>query len=329
MRRVASLFLFTVALSGCSGSPLGYLDATSPIAGAIARLGLGLTAISIGVCIVVGVLLVVALWRGRRADDLAITPVNDRAAIRWIGFGVAISTVFLVGSAVWTLLTVSSIGQPAQASALSIDVIGQEWWWAVKYRSSNRAREFVTANQLVIPVGVPVQINLTSKDVIHSFWVPKLGGKMDMIPSRTNVTWLQADKVGDFRGQCSEFCGLQHANMAFNVRVLSKPDFEAWWDRQLLPTAGSGDDPRLKTFLVRCAACHTIRGTPAGGILGPDLSHFGDRETIASGLMTNTPANLAKWINNTQTIKPGVKMPELHMLASEIDDVTTYLEGLK
>ncbi|ANN61572.1 cytochrome c oxidase subunit II [Mesorhizobium loti NZP2037] len=318
-----------MAVAGCSRTRLSYLDATSPVAGALANLGLGLTVISVGVCVIVGVLLLVAIWHRRPEGDLEIAPVNDRAAIRWIGIGVAISTVFLLGSAVWTLATVNSIGEPGQAKALNIDVIGQEWWWAVKYHSGDPAREFITANQLVIPVGVPVQINLTSKDVIHSFWVPKLGGKMDMIPSRTNVTWLQADKVGDFRGQCSEFCGLQHANMAFDVRVLSRTDFDAWWERQLQPATGSADDPRLRTFMARCAACHTIRGTLAGGILGPDLSHFGDRETIASGLMSNTPANLKKWINNTQTIKPGVKMPELHMLASEIDDVTTYLEGLK
>jgi cytochrome c oxidase subunit 2 len=328
MRRRVAL-LAVLLLPGCSRTPLSYLDATSPVGGAIANLGLGLTAISVGVCVVVGVLLVIAIWRRRPGGDLEIAPINDRAAIRWIGIGVAISTVFLLGSAVWTLATVSSIGEPAQAKALSIDVIGQEWWWAVKYHSSNPAREFITANQLVIPVGVPVQINLTSTDVIHSFWVPKLGGKMDMVPSRTNVTWLKADKVGDFRGQCSEFCGLQHANMAFTVRVLSQADFDSWWDRQLQPATGSPDDPRLRTFMARCAACHTIRGTPAGGILGPDLSHFGDRETIASGLMPNTPQNLAKWINNTQTIKPGVKMPELGMLASEIDGVTSYLEGLK
>lgn len=328
MRRLPGLFLL-LTLSGCTSPPLSYLDATSPIGGAIASLGWGLVAISTGVCLVVGVLLLVAIYRRRPNRDTAVMPVNDRAPIRWNGFGVAISTAFLLGSAVWTLITVHSIGEPPQAGALSIDVIGQEWWWAVKYHSNDPTREFVTANQLVIPVDVPVQINLTSRDVIHSFWVPKLGGKMDMIPSRTNVTWLEADKIGEYRGQCSEFCGLQHANMAFNVRVLSQADFKAWWDQQLQPATGSPDDPGLRTFMVRCAACHTIRGTPAGGILGPDLSHFGSRESIASDLMPNTPANLAKWINNTQTIKPGVKMPELHMLASETNDVTRYLEGLK
>ena len=262
-------------------------------------------------------------------DAATISPVNDRTPIRWIGVGVAISTVFLMGSAVWTLVTVKSIGQPAASNTLSVDVTGQEWWWSVKYNSNDPSRQFTTANQLVIPVGVPVQVKLTSADVIHSFWVPKLGGKMDMIPSRTNVTWIEADKPGEYRGQCSEFCGLQHANMAFNVEAVSQQEFDAWWDRQLQPAANADADPGLHTFMVRCAACHTIRGTAAGGILGPDLSHFGSRESIGAGLLANTPDNLADWINNTQTLKPGVKMPELHMLASETDDVASYLEGLK
>ena len=239
-----------------------------------------------------------------------------------------ISTGFLVGSAGWTLVTVNAVSQPHGGNAISVDVTGHEWWWEVHYNASDPAREFTTANQLVIPVGVPVQANLRSSDVIHSFWVPKLGGKMDMIPSRTNVTWLQADEPGVYRGQCSEFCGLEHAKMAFTVHALAPADFEAWWSRQLAAPNIPPNDPRFHTFMVRCAACHAIRGTPAGGILGPDLSHFGSRATIAAGLLPNTPDNLGRWINNTQTIKPGVKMPELHMLAGEIDDVTSYLEGL-
>ncbi|MGV8856798.1 MAG: cytochrome c oxidase subunit II [Devosia sp.] len=318
-----------LGLAGCASTPLSYLDATSPIGGPIAELGWGLTAISVGVCIIVGILLLVAILRRRPSSAGTIGPVNDRTSIRWIGIGVAISTVFLLGSAVWTLVTVNIIGQPAASNTISVDVIGQEWWWGVHYNSSDPARQFTTANQLVIPVGVPVQINLRSNDVIHSFWVPKLGGKMDMIPSRTNVTWIEADKPGTYRGQCSEFCGLQHANMAFTVKAVSQADFDAWWTRQLAPPATAPDDPRLATFMTRCAACHAIRGTPAGGIVGPDLSHFGSRPTIASGLLPNTAANLASWINNTQTIKPGVKMPQLHMLASEIDDVTSFLEELQ
>lgn len=325
MRR-ALVFVALLPLSACS-APLSYLDATSPIAGAIASLGWGLTVISVGVCAVVAILLGVAILRGRASGSAQIAPVNDRAPIRWVGVGVAISLVFLLGSAIWTLVVVGAIGTPPQKSARTVTVTGHQWWWEVEYQSSDPSRVFTTANQLVIPVGTKVRIELKSADVIHSFWVPKLGGKMDMIPSRTNVTWLEADKPGDYRGQCSEFCGLQHANMAFNVLAVSKDEFDSWWERQLQPAPT--DDPRFQTFMTRCSACHTIRGTSAGGILGPDLSHFGSRETIAAGLLPNTPDNLARWINNTQTIKPGVKMPELHMLASEIDDVTSYLEDLK
>jgi cytochrome c oxidase subunit 2 len=326
MKRLAVIGLM-FGLSGCTGQPLSYFDTAGPIASSIASLGVGLTAISLAVCVIVAVLLIAAIWRGRAGGDPGIHPVNDRQPIRWIIGGVALSTVFLLASAVWTLATVHATVLPPRPG-LTVDVVSQDWWWAVKYESPDPSRRFTTANQLVIPVGVPVRVNLTSRDVIHSFWVPKLGGKMDMIPSRTNVTWIEADKPGHYRGQCSEFCGLQHANMAFDVHALSPADFQTWWDQQLAPAAATPDDPGLRTFMVRCAVCHTIRGTDAGGILGPDLSHFGSRSTIAAGLMPNTPANLAHWIDNTQTIKPGVKMPELHMLAGEVADVTAYLEGL-
>lgn len=318
-----------VLLAGCADVPLGYLDHAGPTARMIARLGWGFIAISVAVSIIVGVLLVWAIGRPRVRRDETIVPVDDRTPIRWIVIGTGISAVFLLGSAIWTLGTVHAISALPTANALHVDVVGQEWWWEVRYHADDRARDFTTADQLVIPVGVPVRIELTSRDVIHSFWVPKLGGKMDMIPSRANVAWLQADAAGDYRGQCSEFCGLQHANMAFNVRALPPDDFQKWWDRQLQPPATAPADPGAKTFMVRCAVCHTIRGTAAGGILGPDLSHFGSRDTIAAGLLPNTPENLARWINNTQTIKPGAKMPELGMLASEIDDVARYLEDLK
>lgn len=325
MKRIAPL-LALLPLSACS-APLSYLDATSPIAGNIASLGWGLTLIAVSVCIIIAILLAIALTRHREPSDADISPVNDRGPIRLIGVGVAVSVVILMISAVWTLVVAGAVGLPPGGNVLTVNVTGHEWWWEVEYQSNDPTRIFATANQLVIPAGAPVRVNLASADVIHSFWVPKLGGKMDMIPSRTNVTWLVADKIGEYRGQCSEFCGLQHANMAFNVRVVSKQDFDSWWNTQLQPAPAN--DPRLRTFMTRCAACHTIRGTDAGGIVGPDLSHFGSRESIAAGLMANTPANLAAWINNTQMIKPGAKMPELHMLASEVDDVTAYLEGLK
>lgn len=167
--------------------------------------------------------------------------------------------------------TVRQIRQPALANVLSIDLTGQDRWRKVNIvrpnQRANSPRPISLSSRSMGPVDGPVQINLMSRDVIHSFWVPKLGGKLGMIPSRTNVTWLQADKVGDFRGQCREFCELQQANMAFNVREQSKPDFEAWRDRQLMPAPVSTDESGFKTFLERCAVCHTIRGTPAGGIL--------------------------------------------------------------
>lgn len=324
MRR-AIVILMLLPLAGCAGVPLGYLDSTAPAGAPVAVLGWGLVAISVGVCVIVAVLLAVAVWRRRTAVPADIHPVNDRTPIRWIGAGLVASTLFLVASAIWTLVTVNSIGMPAD-TGLTVEVTGHQWWWEVRYDSPDPSRTFTTANQLVIPVGTPVKVVLRSADVIHSFWVPKLGGKMDMIPSRTNTTWLEADQPGDYRGQCTEFCGLQHANMAFNVHAVPDDQFQQWWDDQLQPAPQTAE---LTPFMVNCAACHTIRGTQAGGILGPDLSHFGSRESIAAGLLPNTPDNLAKWLENTQTMKPGVKMPELDMLASDVDSIVAYLEGLK
>ena len=217
----------------------------------------------------------------------------------------------------------------SHAAAVTIDVTGQQWWWEVRYRSDTPSREFSTANELVIPAGVPIQLNLRSRDVVHSFWVPKLAGKMDMIPGQTNGTRIEADKPGIYRGQCTEFCGLQHAQMAFFVIALTPADFEAWWNHQLEPASNDPKAAPQQTFTVRCGGCHAIRGTSAGGILGPNLTHFGSRRTIAAGVLANNSDNLAHWLRNSQGVKPGSKMPELHLAGDEVDTLTAYLEGLK
>lgn len=321
-RHPLTVISLALPLAGCAGTPLGYLDAVAPASAPIARLGWGLTLISVVACVVTAALLAVAMAKRRPDDAGAITPVNDRKPIGWIVFGVAVSTVFLVAAAIWTLVTVGAIGMPAR-TGLTVEITGQQWWWAVRYRSPEPGRIFTTANQLVIPVGVPVKVLLKSKDVIHSFWVPKLGGKIDMLPERTNVTWLQADRPGTYRGQCTEFCGLQHANMAFDVLAVRKADFKAWWDRQLTPAK---EPP--EAFMSHCAACHAVRGTAAGGILGPDLTDFKDRRTIAAGTLPNTRENLERWLENAQAIKPGSKMPTLDMTGSEVRAISGYLEGV-
>ncbi len=329
MRRIAAIAGLPMVLGGCSAHPLGYLQGSGPAARSIASLGWGLIAISVAVCLIVLCLLAFAIWKKRDSDTGVFGGGSDRTAIRWIGAGTGISTVFLLAAAIWTLWTVQSVTNASTPPAVVIDVTGHQWWWSARYRSDVPSREFMTANDLVIPVGVPVQINLRSSDVIHSFWVPKLAGKMDTIPGTTNVTRIEADKPGMYRGQCTEFCGLQHAHMAFFVIAVSQDDFKKWWDGQLQGPHFDASNEGEHVFLDKCSACHAIRGFPAGGILGPNLSHFGSRTSIAAGTLDNTPENLSRWINNTQTIKPGSKMPPLDLPADQVAAVTTFLEGLK
>ena len=185
------------------------------------------------VCLIVLGLLSYAIRRDRAPDSGALGGGGDRTAIRWIVVGTGISTVVLLGAAIWTFWAVRSVTNATTPPGLIIDVTGHQWWWEAHYRSNDPSREFTTANDLVIPVGVPVQVNLGSSDVIHSFWVPRLAGKTDTIPGVTNSTRIEADREGTYRGQCTEFCGLEHAHMAFFVVAKNQDDFNAWWDRQL------------------------------------------------------------------------------------------------
>lgn len=330
MRRVAlPLGAGGLVLGGCAKSPLGYLDSAGPAAHEIAALGWGLLAMSVVVALVVGGLLLGALWRPRAAiAPGALVRANDATPIRWILFGCGVSSVLLLVAAVWTLVAVRNVTRPA-AAGLVIDVTGHQWWWEVHYRSEQPSRQFTTANEFVIPVGVLVQVNLRSADVIHSFWVPKLAGKTDAIPGVDNVARIQADRPGVYRGQCTEFCGKQHANMAFFVRAVPPADFQAWWSTQLADARADIHAAGAAVFLAKCAACHAVRGLPAGGIVGPDLSHFGARSTIGAGELDNTMHNLAAWITDPQAIKPATLMPNPDLTPSQVAAVTTFLEDLK
>jgi cytochrome c oxidase subunit 2 len=212
MKRVAAGLFSLLTLSNCARAPLGYLEGAGPAARSIASLGWGLLGISVAVCLITGALLAFSIFR-RRLQTEGLDGGDDRSALRWIGVGLSITTVLLLASAVWTLWTVRGLSDTSRAAAVTIDVTGQQWWWEVRYQSDTSSREFSTADELVIPAGVPVQLNLRSRDVVHSFWVPKLAGKMDMIPGQTNRIRIEADRPGVYRGQCSEFCGMQHAQL--------------------------------------------------------------------------------------------------------------------
>jgi cytochrome c oxidase subunit 2 len=247
--------------------------------------------------------------------------------------GIAFPLVVLSGLVVYTLFTTARIGAATEAAPLRIEVVGRQWWWQVRYPAADGRPGFATANELRIPVGRPVALALASADVIHSFWVPSLAGKLDMIPGRTNRLRLAAERAGTYRGQCAEFCGGPHALMAFHVVALPPAEYDAWAARQAAPAAapaGALAAAGRETFLGRCAACHAVRGTAAAGTLGPDLTHVASRRFIGAGLLPNDPARLAEWIARSQHLKPGNLMPSFDDLAAdELRGLAAYLAGLE
>lgn len=329
MKRLCAALGATLALGGCKAAPLGYLSPAGPAARVLASLGWGLLIASAAVCLIVLALLIFAMARRRRPEDTGLGGGSDRAAIRWIIGGAGCSTLVLLGAAIWTLWAAQTVTKASTPAGLTIDVTGHQWWWEARYRSDDPSREFTTANELAIPVGVPVQVNLRSNDVIHTFWVPRLAGKTDTIPGVTNRTRIEADKPGIYRGQCSEYCGLEHAHMAFFVVAMPQDGFNAWRDRQLQAAPDEPSNQGQQVFLDKCAACHAVRGLSAGGVLGPDLSHFGGRTTIGAGTLDNNRQNLAYWINHVQVVKPGAKMPSLDLPSAQVKAVADYLEALK
>ncbi len=221
-----------------------------------------------------------------------------------------------------------------KAGALPIEVIGEQYWWRVRYLGEGGRPAFSTANEIVVPVGSPIAVSVTAADVIHSFWIPNFGGKIDMIPGRVNSLNFTAERPGIYRGVCAEFCGDQHARMAFDVVALEPAAFEAWRENQAKPAP----EPDLP-LLVRgrelfraggCGSCHVVRGTEADGRFGPDLTHVGSRRTIGAGQFPNNIGTLAGWIANTQHIKPGVRMPSYGSFTGEdLRALAGYLESLK
>jgi cytochrome c oxidase subunit 2 len=203
----------------------------------------------------------------------------------------------------------------------------------VRYEDATPSRILTTANEIHIPAGEPVRLLLTSTDVIHSFWVPSLSGKLDLIPGHINVLDIKADKPGVYRGQCAEFCGAQHANMATFIIAEPRAKFDAWWNDQLHPAAAPTSDEAKAgetLFLKRpCVMCHRIGGTPAGGTVAPDLTHIASRETLAAGTLTMSRGNLAAWVADPQGIKPGSHMPVVELDGDELNAIVAYLEELK
>ena len=249
-----------------------------------------------------------------------------------IGGGIVFPLVLLSGLLVYTFSIGRSIATPPPA-ALHIEVIGEQWWWRVTYFDEQGRVDFVTANEIRIPAGASVEIALRSTNVLHSFWVPNLAGKLDMIPGRVNRLRLEAGQPGVFRGQCAEYCGGPHAKMAFYVIAETPESFAKWREGQRRPAAASTDENAREgreLFLAHCAACHTVRGTQAEGLLGPDLTHVGSRRSLAAGILPNNAGTLASWITGSQQLKPGNLMPSMSVFSGdELRAVAAYLGSLE
>jgi cytochrome c oxidase subunit 2 len=249
-----------------------------------------------------------------------------------IGWGAVVGTG-LVLLAIASFFADRSMAKAAAHEKLSITLTANQWWWDVQYNSADVSRMVRTANELHLPVGVPVHIYLNSSDVIHSFWVPSLGGKQDLIPGRQNDITLVPNKIGIYRGQCAEFCGAQHAHMSLVVNVDSYPDFIKWWQHQL-QTAPAPTNPLVQAgynYVTSgpCSSCHAIAGTPAAARFGPDLTHLASRRSIAAGTMPMSKGNLYGWVEDPQSIKPGSRMPTIGLEPQQLHAVVAYLETLK
>jgi cytochrome c oxidase subunit 2 len=295
-------------------------------------LGWWLLAISIVVTVIIGVLVLIPAIR-HRGNTLAGTPlVNTPARTRWIIIGLGLTALILLGTFAYSMVVMGETVHPSERPALTIEIVGHRWWWEARYPRTPTSNGFATANELHIPVGVPVRLELASADVIHSFWVPRLHGKIDVIPGVHNQFWIRADSAGRYRGQCAEYCGLQHSNMAVYVTAQSADRFRSWLAAESRPAPtprGDEEERGLRQFLRSCALCHTVRGTAAKGVVGPDLTHVASRETLAAGALNNTRGNLAGWVVNAPSIKPGTLMPRVDLEPRELHDVVAYLETLR
>jgi cytochrome c oxidase subunit II len=249
-----------------------------------------------------------------------------------IGGGVALPTVALAALLWYGLPALPQVLALAPADSLRIHVTGKQWWWRVQYATANGFVE--TANELRLPLGQRVELQLASPDVIHSFWVPSIAGKMDMIPGRLTRLALEPIRTGVFRGACAEYCGASHALMAFDVVVTEPDEFQRWLDRQGEPAGELSDGVAIRgreTFHANgCSACHTIRGTAAAGRIGPDLTHVAARASIGAATLPNRADALVRWIRDTDTVKPGVHMPAFRALTSdELTALAAYLGSLQ
>ena len=324
------LFTLLPLLSACASASGGVLDPQGPEARRVASLSWLMFAVAAVVFTVVTVLLLLTAVRSRRAHQPEYSPERDQRALNGVIVGgIVIPAVVLLVIMGLSIAVEQMSAAPADAE-VTVEIIGHQWWWEVHYPDYNLS----TANEIHIPAGRPVLIKLTSADVIHSFWAPQLHSKLDLIPGQTNSFVLQADKAGTYRGQCAEFCGLQHAHMVFLVVADETGDFNTWLEQQRQPAPEPEEGTLIQegqqAFLgSACVYCHTIKGTNASGTLGPDLTHVASRQTIGAGILPNGHGYLAGWIMNSQTVKPGNEMPPMDLDSAQLQAILAYLDTLK
>ncbi len=317
----------TLLLGGCGlSSPMTTVAPKSDFGRQIHELFMNISGWTLFIFIVVEVLLVavVVAFRERpgRADP---EPVHGHLGleIAWT----LVPVIIVTSIAIPTIKTIFKIDAPAPKEALRIEVIGHQWWWEVRYPDLGIG----TANEVHLPAGRPISLALKSVDVIHSFWSPQIGGKRDLIPGKVNHLTFTVDAPGEYPGQCAEFCGVSHANMRLLVIAQSGEEFQAWIAAQKrAPASMTGEMARgTQAFLAGgCVACHTIQGVSAG-MIGPDLTHFGSRRTLAAGILKSSPEDLAKWLRDPPAVKPGALMPKLPLTDEQVTTLVSYLGALK
>lgn len=307
--------------------PGSTVDPAGPPARAIADLFNIVLVLSAGVLLLVWGLLFYCIWRFRARPGAAVPRQvhgHPRLELAWT---LAPVLVLAVLAALELPLIFGDVA--AQPNALTVVATGHQFWWEFEYPDQG----VVTANELRIPVGVPVRVQLRSADVIHALWIPRLNGKQDMVPGQTNNLWLQADAPDVYLGQCSELCGIQHAGMLLRVIAEPQADFDAWVARERAPAGPPTSDQARQGQQVfqtyACGGCHAVQGTTAAARVGPDLTHVASRQTLASGVIPNTPGQMRRWLDNPQAIKPGALMPTFRLSDADLGALTAYLAELR
>lgn len=339
---ILCLIFAALSLEGCEMAQ-STLQGSGPASARISHLSWFMTILFLVITAIMWVLIAWAFTR-RRGTLAEHAPVDAGGGHLWIAIGglavplLVLSVLFVLGLNLLTDFPIHGMhGGRVHAQTMmkpDIRIIGHQWWWEIQYLNDDVSKEFTTANELHLPVHRPVNIEVVTRDVMHSFWIPALHGKVDLIPGHTNYIRLEASQAGSYSGQCAEFCGAQHAHMRMLAIVQEPEDYEAWLQAQRQPASEPQTQDAIagrETFIAGpCSMCHTVRGTIAGGRVAPDLTHFGSRRMLASDSFPNNDAWLEAWITHAQSLKPGAQMPDLTQFNGEqLHDLVAYLRQLQ